>query len=759
MNDGLSKNKLNEIEAKISRLLAYSPEQSRTIVNVFVPDVTHLELQNFGRLFVLTEIESKNPVNEKVMQLVETELKNNYYGSEKLNVELAFEDALQKTNNKLHELIASGEKDWVEIFNCIVGVHRGSELHIAQLGGMHAFFIQKTKIVDIIDQAGDSSGKINPLKIFSNVISGNVKEDDSLLFCNNSLLDYISQEKIRRIITENSPENAVVIIQNLLTDSMNGVAFIGLILGIKSPEIVVNDEIKAAPLAQGNSPITTPETSMHGLVNQERSTTELLTPSIWPNISKGIKSLSGKIKNRVAKGGLEDNQTEESDVMREIKSRRSERNGFLSAVIKGISYSGKKILEFSILGIKGIRSLFKRKETIRGHIRTLPHKTSKETARFLVRVKRMSNPRKAILGIALLLIVIFAFNIVNMGKREDQKLMQENYEKALTQADEKTSEAEAALIYENEEDSRVLLVDAKNLVQSVPDTEKDLQTRKADLLKKIQEQLDKVNHIVKITSPNAVVDLATAGDGLSPAGIILLGNTLYSFESTENSILSANLDDQSVKVESAGTLEGNLNQGIPLTTNLLLLATSAGKYYEYNIADASFTERKIESANTDNTINSFGTYLGRIYTLDTKNNQIFRHERAGNDWGTGTAWITETDLDVSNANSIAVDGSVYVAKNNGEVWKLFGGGKDADFKTSTIDPAFSNPTKIYTTADLENVYVIDPNNKRVVIMNKDGGLVNQYFSDSFDNLKDLAVSEANNVLYLLNGNNIFKIDI
>jgi hypothetical protein len=342
-----------------------------------------------------------------------------------------------------------------------------------------------------------------------------------------------------------------------------------------------------------------------------------------------------------------------------------------------------------------------------------------------------------------------------MGKREDQKLMRENYAKALTQADEKTSEAEAALIYENEEDSRVLLSEAKTLVQSVPDNEEDLLTRKNELLGKIQEQLDKVNHIVKITSPSAVVDFASAGEGFSPAGVVLLGKTLYAFESSENSILNANLVNQTVTVESAGALEGKLNNGIALTTNLLLLGTSAGKYYEYNIADASFTERKIESANVDNTVASFNTYLGRIYTLDTKNNQIFRHERSGNDWGTGSAWITEEDMDVSNANSIAVDGSVYVTKNNGEVWKLFAGGKDSDFKTSTIDPAFSNPTKIYTAADFENVYVIDPNNRRMVILDKDGGLVNQYYSDSFDNLKDFAVSEKDNTIYLLNGSKIF----
>jgi hypothetical protein len=81
---------LNNIEAKISRLLIHNPEQSKSITSVFVPEITPLEIQNLGHLFVLTEIDVKNDTNSKVAQLVETELKKNYYGSDKLNVELAF---------------------------------------------------------------------------------------------------------------------------------------------------------------------------------------------------------------------------------------------------------------------------------------------------------------------------------------------------------------------------------------------------------------------------------------------------------------------------------------------------------------------------------------------------------------------------------------------------------------------------------------------------------------------------------------------
>jgi len=377
-----------------------------------------------------------------------------------------------------------------------------------------------------------------------------------------------------------------------------------------------------------------------------------------------------------------------------------------------------------------------------------------------VALKNLSPTRRVILVIALLLLIIFAYNIVNLGSRAEKKQLKQQYADLVTQASEKTSEAEAALIYENEEDARVLLSEAKNLLTQVPSNQKELQNQINELSGKIQDQLNKVNHIVKIDNPAEFANLNIGDITASPKGIMLLGDTLYAYESNQNHIFSIDLDDQTVTApETLGEVEGNSQRGIPLTVNRLLLYTSGNKFYEFNTLDNSFSEVEIKFANVDKTIQDFDTYLGRIYTLDTKNNQIFRHEKAGAGYGEGSAWITEEGLDITNATALAIDGSIYLTKNNGEVWKLFGGSKDAAFKVSTIDPAFSNPTQIITTPELENLYVLDPNNKRVVVLNKDGSLVNQYFSDSFDNLIDFSVSEANKAIYLLNEVEVYKVDI
>lgn len=762
------------VEAKIAKLLIYNPKQSRSVVSIYIPEITPLERQNLGQLLMLIEIDSQEENNEQIIHLVEKEIQNNYYGSENFNIEVAFENALQKTNQKLHELIVAGQKSWLEKFSGLIAVRRERELHFAQLGNTQAFFIHATKIISILEQAGESSGKINPLKIFSNVISGTINENDSILFCTGSLLDYLSQEKLRRMITENPPEKAIQILNQLLAENTNDTSFAAVILKLKTVKAEVTPREKVVSLEPGAAKFPASESSMGKLIDKEKATSELLTPSLWPNVTKSIKSLTVRIQEywykrrgkRVESTPLKKTgqQTEAADTRATglpAKVRTgSEKQGILLTFLSYLWLVIKRLFELIITGTKKMEGLFRERKTIRGRIRTLPHKTDREAARFLIRLKNLPPSRKVVLLIAVLLFVAFAYNIVNLGKRQEQKQLKEEYANAVVQASKKTNEAEAALIYENEEDARILLSEAKTLIANIPKDEKDLQDEITVLGEKIQNQLNKVNHIIKIEGPNQVADLSQANSDISTIGLMVLGDTIYAYEAKQNLIFSVTPADQIVTtLESSGTVEGNLQKGIPLTASRLFFYTSADQFYEYNTADQSFTSRQVESANVDKTIQDFDTYLGRIYTLDTKNNQIFRHEKAQDDYGKGTAWITEEELDVSNGTALAIDGSIYVAKNNGEIWKLFGGTRDNEFKVSTIDPAFSNPTKIVTTPELENIYILDPNNKRIVILNKDGALINQYFSEQFDNLKDFTVSEANKAIYLLNGTKIYKIDL
>ena len=74
-----------------------------------------------------------------------------------------------------------------------------------------------------------------------------------------------------------------------------------------------------------------------------------------------------------------------------------------------------------------------------------------------------------------------------------------------------------------------------------------------------------------------------------------------------------------------------------------------------------------------------------------------------------------------------------------------------------IDPALVSPTKIKTTLESKYLYVLDPPSRRLIVLDKEGRLINQYTSDQFGDLKDFAVAEAEKKMYLLNGSSVFGI--
>ena len=109
--------------------------------------------------------------------------------------------------------------------------------------------------------------------------------------------------------------------------------------------------------------------------------------------------------------------------------------------------------------------------------------------------------------------------------------------------------------------------------------------------------------------------------------------------------------------------------------------------------------------------------------------------------------------------SFTVDNFVYLLRPNGEIIKVYSGLRSQPgLPILKLDPPVLGAVKILTTPDDKNLYILDQVGKRIVVISKDGELINQYFSDKFDIMRDMAVDSANQRIYVANGNQIFQID-
>ena len=219
-----------EIQILIDRLLLGDPDKTRSTVHVFIAHPTPLEEKALGKLFLLCEIDSNDKINQEIINVIQEVAKKNFYYSEETNLETAFENALAKVNEKLHHLITEGITNWLDKFNIIIGVLRRTELILSPIGRLYAFLIHRDKIIDILSQTTPWDNKINPYKIFSNLTSGQLNPTDQLLICTSSLLDYFSQEKLKRVISENLPTESIQQLEKTLLETDLKTAFGAIIL-------------------------------------------------------------------------------------------------------------------------------------------------------------------------------------------------------------------------------------------------------------------------------------------------------------------------------------------------------------------------------------------------------------------------------------------------------------------------------------------------------------------------------------------------
>lgn len=155
---------------------------------------------------------------------------------------------------------------------------------------------------------------------------------------------------------------------------------------------------------------------------------------------------------------------------------------------------------------------------------------------------------------------------------------------------------------------------------------------------------------------------------------------------------------------------------------------------------------------------SFGTYLGNIYILDSVQKQIIKFINAGDSFGKSTYFQSSNLPDLSSAVSMTIDGSIWLLYQDGSIQKFTKGSRD-EFDMPVLDVPLKGATVIRTDTDSNNLYILDPLNKRLVVISKDGKSQKQYYSDLFSKAKDIDVVEKDKIVYVLIGKDVYKMEM
>lgn len=701
--------------------------------------------EKLGQILIIADLSSKIEQREQIIKRIIAETKYSYFESPTDDPESALENTLQKVNFLISHIVKEEGQTWLKNFSMIVTAIKDNEVHFSKVGCMRAFLAQGKKITDI---AGNNifEEDINPIKAFGNILSGEIKKDETILFSTESTLDYISQEKLRRISIENKPERSVDIIKELLEKAPEKTIFAMLIvkrLEEAATEKEKREELKRSALKPKEEP-------------------KEIHPSLEEELPAILKPAEEKIEPKKEPEPVTDEEEEEPEITAPaVQKPKIKKQSEIAKYVKKtiVNLRAKISNEDKAIGerahaiknlVRAIKTPLERKKTERAKLVAIS-KDKKHPA-----TRRKATLTAVKIGIPVLVVLVIGVYLFNNIKKQEEAMRKqrqaEEYILLVGSIKDKMNQAVGSLIYQDKNKAKSLLSETKTAIETLPAETEEQETAKADLLIQNKEYLQLALGIKVLRGVAPIFDWKTLSPELAPSAIILHKNALYTFSNGNNAIFAFKLAEkigENISATSSGV--GPLQSFAGAIDEDLIFYEGNGGIAELKLNDKTISKKDIDISIKDRLL---ATYSNRLYSLSNSDNQIYKHNKTLTGFSKGDPWIKD-GTDAQNAVSFSIDGNIWILKRSGQILKLYTGNSEP-FKAA-IDPALSAPSKI-DASDALTLYVLDPASSRLVAIDKKSGeTVSQFTSPDFNDLKDFAIKDSK--AYLLNGTQIYEIDL
>jgi hypothetical protein len=363
---------------------------------------------------------------------------------------------------------------------------------------------------------------------------------------------------------------------------------------------------------------------------------------------------------------------------------------------------------------------------------------------------RKQKSKRTLITVALILAVLLLVSVVLGARQKNRQQEGSGLEMILRQATIKKEEGEA-LIDLNPIRARQLLIEAKGLIEEI-DPEETTQAI-FDFQAELEQSLSSVMREHEV-EPRSLFDLVIIKDDAWGNDLAVSGREMVVFDQNKKTIYGVGIDGKNSSILTGGEdLTGGQQVGAFLP-KIYLLTDRGILQFDKETKRQSLVIETDENWREIVDLRAFG---GNLYLLD-KQGEIWKYPGLEGGFGSYRHWVKNEESDFSDAVGMSIDGSVWVLKSDGRIWKYTQGTRDA-FVMSGLDKPLDNPAAIFTDDDQENLYLLDKGNSRVVVINKSGEYHSQYLWQGASEATALIASEEEKKILLLSGNKIYEIEI
>jgi len=169
----------------------------------FVYEPENAYERKLGSLYLAGDLRNALPQNSKLLDNLAQVIKKNYYsfGGQPLQmgsapIEKALSESLKKTNDFLAEEVKKENVSWLGNLNFAVLSIKDLNLTFTKTGNLKILLIRGGQIIDVGKNLNLQEIEPYPLKIFFNVVSGKLIQNDIILVLTKEVFDFFVQQNI-----------------------------------------------------------------------------------------------------------------------------------------------------------------------------------------------------------------------------------------------------------------------------------------------------------------------------------------------------------------------------------------------------------------------------------------------------------------------------------------------------------------------------------------------------------------------------------
>ncbi|MBD3311598.1 MAG: hypothetical protein GF349_03835 [Candidatus Magasanikbacteria bacterium] len=747
---------------EIHEFFVEGSDLKKSHVLLHITEPSNAEELKKGYFFALTEINNGSIEQIEHLQQMIDDLESGYYETESEDKKGAFEITLEYINRRGHRILEN-EKSTI---HCIVGVLHENNISFAYHGKPSAvlFYYAQEKIKNLNVLSDEDEDDADNEQLFSSVMEGSLKTGDFFYVVTPHVDDYFAHERIAKILDSRSTRQSTSHIQKVLKDIRNDLSFGGVV--IKASEKEEQSKIPNTPIDRQGGP----NESIDQMIETNEKTDEILGSPLISKLKKKIKKINQNNKNKNNKEQYNDsnrkvyfsNSMETNYRPRELEVNN---NSIINSILVGLGRSVVLlciglyksliyVLKFTGKTILAIILIITNKGNRRREIILELKKDFQNRKKF---IKNLPPSSKIIFVLTVFLVLFFAGSITYSRIQEQEKIRNQKYNDLISQIIEKKDLAEASILYNDNNKAYSLLQEANDLINQLPIENEDEQKKIEVIeLQKQMENISKELRKVEKVAPEILADLNTFSANATK--IELIDENIIAYGEEDNSFYKIDIDTKKIEQKDHSTITNLKTAAVPKENDKIIFVAGKNEIAEYNKETNTISKKEISFIDQDTSIASIFVYNRRLYTLAPEKNQIYKHGPTLGGYDKGNNWITDSNINIEDGISFAIDGDIYVLKNDGKITKLSAGQKD-NFEISYIDPKLENPTKIWTYNGVENLYILEPNKQRIVVLDKKGNLVKQYKYDGWQNPNDMIIDTISGVIYIIDANKISKFNL